>query len=161
MADASASTLIFRTAERRDVPEIVRLIADDALANGGDSYGEPLAQDYWDAFDRMAAQPGNRIVLAEQDGRLIGCFQFTVVHGLSRRGAARATIESVKVASDQRGQGIGSAMMRHAIELARTEGCALVQLTTQTRRADAHRLYERLGFQATHLGMKLALPRDE
>lgn len=150
--------LTFRKAERRDVPDLVRLIADDALSTGGDAYSEPLADEYWDAFDRMSAQPGNRFVLAELDGRPVGCFQFSVIHGLGRRGAARALIESVKVVGDLRGRGIGSAMMRHAIELARAEGCAMVQLTTQTRRTDAHRFYERLGFQASHLGMKLAIP---
>lgn len=148
----------FRTAERRDVPDLVRLIADDALSTGGDA--DPYDPLYGEAFDRMAAQPGNRMVLAELDGRPVGCFQFTVVHGLGRRGATRATIESVKVASDRRGQGIGSAMMRHAIGLARAEGCALVQLITQTRRTDAQRFYERLGFRASHVGMKLDLIRE-
>ncbi|AWK87700.1 GNAT family N-acetyltransferase [Azospirillum thermophilum] len=150
--------LRFRVAGKADLPALVRLIADDALATGGDVYGEPLDPAYAEAFDRMAAQPGNRFVLAEIAGEAVGCFQVTVTHGLSRRGAARATIESVKVASGRRGQGIGAAMMRHAIALAEAEGCALVQLTTQTARADAHRFYERLGFRATHLGMKLALP---
>jgi GNAT superfamily N-acetyltransferase len=52
--------------------------------------------------------------------------------------------------------------MRQAIEIARAEGCGLVQLTTDQRRADAHRFYERLGFVASHLGMKLALgPAEE
>ncbi len=157
MAD-SIPGLTFRTAGRRDVPDLVRLIADDALAIGGDS--DPLDPLYAEAFDRMAAQPGNRMVLAELDGRPVGCFQLTVVHGLGRRGAARATIESVKVASDLRGRGIGGAMMRHAVDLARAEGCALVQLTTQTRRTDAHRFYKRLGFQDSHIGMKLDLTRD-
>ncbi|CAO3448398.1 GCN5-related N-acetyltransferase [Azospirillum argentinense] len=149
--------LTFRTARRDDVPEIVRLTADDALSTGGDVYAEPLDPLYWDAFDRMAAQPGNSIVLAELDGRIVGCFQFTVTHGLARRGAARATVEAVKVDGALRGQGIGSAMMRHAIALARAEGCVMVQLTSQTRRTDAHRFYERLGFRASHVGMKLML----
>ncbi|TWA85096.1 acetyltransferase (GNAT) family protein [Azospirillum brasilense] len=150
-------TLTFRTAGRDDVPAIVRLTADDALSTAGDVYSEPLDPVYGEAFDRMAAQPGNSIVLAELDGRIVGCFQFTVVHGLVRRGASRATVEAVKVDGALRGQGIGSAMMRHAIALARAEGCVMVQLTSQTRRTDAHRFYERLGFRASHVGMKLLL----
>jgi GNAT superfamily N-acetyltransferase len=52
--------------------------------------------------------------------------------------------------------------MRWAIEQARQRGCALVQLTSDARRAEAHRFYERLGFVASHTGFKLALePADQ
>ena len=43
------------------------------------------------------------------------------------------------------------------MDRARELGCRLVQLTTDTRRTDAHRFYERLGFEATHIGMKRAI----
>lgn len=56
-----------------------------------------------------------------------------------------------------RGQGIGAAMMSHAIERARARGCQMIQLSTNKQRADAKRFYERLGFEATHEGMKLSL----
>ncbi len=95
--------------------------------------------------------------MAEQDGQIVGTMQLSFLPGLARRGALRAQIEAVRVAQSQRGSGLGAAMMGWAIEEARRRGCALVQLTTDKSRTDAHRFYARLGFVATHEGMKLAL----
>jgi GNAT superfamily N-acetyltransferase len=77
--------------------------------------------------------------------------------GLARRGALRAQIEAVRVAADRRGSGLGEAMLDWAIEQARRRGCALVQLTSDKQRPQAHRFYERRGFVASHEGFKLAL----
>ncbi len=52
-------------------------------------------------------------------------------------------------------QGIGAELMKAAIDEATGRGCARVQLTTNKQRLDAHRFYERLGFKASHEGMKL------
>ena len=83
--------------------------------------------------------------------------QLSFLPGLARRGALRAQIEAVRVHDDLRGSGLGSAMFAWAIDEARRRGCALVQLTTDKSRTSAHRFYERLGFVASHEGMKLAL----
>ncbi len=149
--------LAFRFAIRADLPFVVRLLANDPLAKGKDAWTEALAEVYGAAFDRMSAQSGNRILLAELDGRIIGCLQLTIIHGLSRRGAPRAQVEALRVDEAARSRGIGTAMMRHAMMLARAEGADLMQLTTQTIRTDAQRFYARLGFAASHVGMKLTL----
>ena len=154
MAD---SILTFRAATREDLPVIVRLLADDGLGRGREQPVDPLPPAYMQAFDRMASQPGNYYLLAEIDGAVAGCLQFTLIHGLSRTGMSRAQIEGVRVAGSHRGQGIGEALFREAIERARSEGCGLVQLTTDKARPDALRFYERLGFTASHEGMKLTL----
>ena len=83
--------------------------------------------------------------------------QLSFLPGLSRQGALRAQVEAVRVRVDQRGRGLGEAMVRWVVEEARRRGCALVQLTTDKSRDDAHRFYERLGFVASHEGMKLTL----
>ena len=147
----------FRTARREDLQQIVRLLAEDPLGAQRERYEEPLPQAYLDAFERMSRQPGNRILLAVDDGEVVGCLQLTLIAGLSRRGLTRAQIEGVRVAKDRRGSGIGEGLMRQAIEIARAEGCGLVQLTTDQRRADAHRFYERLGFAKSHEGFKKSL----
>jgi GNAT superfamily N-acetyltransferase len=150
----------FREATEADLPEIVRLLADDPLGAQRERHAEPLPQAYRDAFAHMRAQPGNRILLAVEDGSVVGCLQLTLIAGLSRQGLTRAQIEAVRVAKDRRGSGIGEALLRHAIGIARREGCGLVQLTTDRRREAAHRFYEKLGFVASHVGMKLEIAPD-
>ena len=153
----TAKSLTFRVATREDLAAIVRMLADDGLGNGREQPADPLPRAYGDAFERMAAQQGNYYLLAESDGDVAACLQLTVIHGLSRTGMSRAQIEGVRVAATHRGQGIGEALFREAVERARVAGCGLVQLTTDKRRADARRFYERLGFSASHEGMKLEL----
>ncbi|MBB6221885.1 GNAT superfamily N-acetyltransferase [Rhizobium leguminosarum] len=66
----------------------------------------------------------------------------------------RGQIESVRVASDLRGSGLGSAFIEWAIGQCAARGCGLVQLTTDKTRADSIRFYEKLGFVASHEGLK-------
>ncbi|WP_342236030.1 GNAT family N-acetyltransferase [Inquilinus sp. OTU3971] len=143
-----------RTAEAADLPAILRLLADDPLGKTRETAVEAPCQA---AFAAIAADPNQEMVVAELDGRVVGCFQLSFIPGLSRRGAWRAQIESVRIDSALRGRGAGQAMMEWAIAKARARGCALVQLTTDKRRPDAHRFYARLGFVASHEGMKLEL----
>lgn len=147
----------FRDATADDLPEIVRLLADDALGAQREQYDDPLPQAYRDAFAALQAQAGNRIVLAESADKIVGCAQLTLIPGLSHIGTLRAQIEAVRIDSSMRGHGIGEKLIRRCIGLAREAGCGLVQLTTDKSRADAHRFYERLGFTGSHLGMKLKL----
>ena len=87
--------------------------------------------------------------------------QLSLLPGLARRGALRLQIEAVRVAEHLRGGGVGEEMARWAIAEAERLGCALVQLTSDRSRADAHRFYERLGFEPSHVGYKLLLPSDQ
>lgn len=153
----STEALKIRPAARDDVPAIVRLLAEDVLGAGRERNEDPLPEAYWRAFDEMAAQGGNEILVAEHQGEIVGCLQLTIIPGLSRLGAKRAQIEAVRVAASVRGEGLGERLFRHAIEEARGRDCRLVQLTTDQSRPDAHRFYERLGFVASHVGMKLSL----
>lgn len=143
-----------REATAADIEAIVLLLADDGLGRGRERPGDPA---YLAAFRAMSARPGNVFLVAEDAGGVIGCLQYTRIHGLSRTGAARAQIEAVRVRAGRRGEGIGERLIRAAIGRARAEGCSLVQLTTDRSRTDAHRFYERLGFVASHWGMKLPL----
>ncbi len=83
--------------------------------------------------------------------------QITILSGLSRGGMRRALVEAVRVHSDLRGQGIGERLMQIAMDRARERGCAMMQLTSDLRRTAAHRFYERLGFAASHAGLKRPL----
>ena len=59
----------------------------------------------------------------------------------------RAWIEDVVVDSDQRGRGIGEALVRAGVEAARAAGARTVELTSRPSRQAANRLYSRLGFE--------------
>ena len=153
--------LTFREAEESDLPAVVALLADDYLGKQREDASEPLNPAYLEAFREMRAQGGNRLLVAETEvegaTRIVGSLQFVLLPGVSLKGMRRAQIEGVRVASDLRGAGLGQRLFEHAIELARTEGCGLLQLTADASRADAQRFYESLGFKASHLGYKLKL----
>ena len=88
---------------------------------------------------------------------MVGCLQLTYLPGLSQQGAWRAQVEGVRVDGALRGTGIGAQMMTAVMQMARARGCYQMQLTTDKRRLDAHRFYERLGFAKSHEGMKVKL----
>jgi len=141
-----------------DLPVLVGLLADDPLGSGRESTGD-LAP-YRRAFDLIDADPSELLVVAADGDVVVGTLQLSFLPGLARGGALRAQIEAVRVAADHRGCGVGEAMVRWAIDEARSRGCALVQLTSDKARSGAHRFYERLGFVATHEGFKLPVPRS-
>lgn len=149
--------LVFRAATQDDLPAMIALIADDQLGKARDDASLPLDQRYLDAFAAIERDANQMLVAVEHAGAVIGCLQLTFIPGISRRGAWRGQIESVRVAREKRGAGLGTAMFEWAIAECRRRGCNLVQLTTDKSRKDAHRFYERLGFKASHDGMKLAL----
>lgn len=154
------SNLIYRQATQGDLTDIIRLLADDPLGATREdvppSADAQPAEVYRDAFADIQNDPRNELIVAELGGDVVGCLQLTYIPGLSRRGAERAQIESVRVKRDLRGQGLGQKLFQWAIDRAREKNCALVQLTTDAARTDAHAFYERLGFTPSHTGMKLS-----
>ncbi|MEV1330579.1 GNAT family N-acetyltransferase [Micromonospora costi] len=147
--------VIFREAVRADLPAILALLADDVLGRSRDV--TTVDEVYEKAFADVTADPRNHLIVADEGGELVGCLQITYIPGLGRHGAERSLIEAVRIRSDRRGQGLGRQLMTWAIDQARQRGCALVQLTTDKSRQDAHRFYRNLGFVPTHEGMKLPL----
>jgi GNAT superfamily N-acetyltransferase len=147
-----------RLATRDDLPSIVRIYARDDIHAYPEVWDASSLGAYVDALDEIAADPNNELWVAEVDGNVVGTFQLTFIRQLTYRGARIAQIESVLVDAPFCGRGIGSHMMRFAIARARERGCLRAQLTSNKKRKDAHRFYERLGFVATHEGMKLYLP---
>jgi len=110
-----------------------------------------------DAFAAIDGDPNNQVYVAEREGKVVGTFQLTFIRQLSYGGCLVAQVESVHVLSSQRSYGIGRTMMEFAIQEARRRGALRIQLTSNVRRTRAHEFYERLGFRASHKGMKLYL----
>ncbi len=157
MTDRDTSAMDFRRAQPEDLASIVALLADDSLGATREHPGLPLDARYNDAFDAINRDPNQLLAVVERDGELLGCLQLTFIPGLSRTGMWRGQIESVRIASSYRGEGLGGVMFRWAIEQCKDRGCGLVQLTTDKARPDALRFYEGFGFKASHEGMKLSL----
>ncbi len=155
MTGVVSGIVIIREATHDDLPAIVALLADDVLGKARDFVVVDDA--YERAFADIDADPRNLLIVADDDREVVACMQVTYIPGLGRHGAQRCQIEAVRVRSDRRGRGLGAELMTWAIEQARSRGCALVQLTTDKSRGDAHRFYASLGFAATHEGMKLKL----
>lgn len=140
------------------LPEILALMQAGAVGARVGMEVDDVAV-YRPAFERIVAAPETAlyVVLDARDGSVAATYQLTFSLGLGFRGQPRAIVESVHTRADLRGQGIGARMMQHAEALARAEGCCMVQLTSNKLRKDAHRFYERLGFEQSHFGFKKML----
>ncbi len=152
-------SLVIRPAQEADLPEIVRMLADDELGRSRERVEDPLPKCYLDAFQEIARDPRHELVVVEQEGSVVGTAQLSFLPSLSHQGGERAQVEAVRVAADRRDIGIGRELLTWMIARAEERGCRMVQLTTDKSRSDAHRFYESIGFQVTHHGMKLRLPR--
>lgn len=152
--------MIFREAVRDDLDAIVALLANDALGALREQYEQPLPVGYGTAFDSIQNDPNNTLIVADQGTTLVGVLQLTLIPNLTYVGGWRAQIEGVRVAESVRAQGVGRALVEHAIERARNARCHMVQLTTSKQRPSAIRFYESLGFASSHEGMKLGLTQQ-
>jgi GNAT superfamily N-acetyltransferase len=150
--------ITLREARRADVAVIVHLLADDHLGAARERVTDPPLPAYFEAFERVAADPRNLLMVAEDSsGSIVGTLQMTFIPGLSNQGAELALVEAVRVSSSLRGRGVGEQMMAWAMDEARRRGCANIELFTHASRTDAQRFYERLGFPRSHVGMKQSL----
>ncbi len=150
----------FRDARPEDIAPILRLVRQgDVRGRDTPPLDEATLTDprYRAAFDQINNDTNNRLIVGEQAGSIVATLQITMIPGLPRFGLKRATLENVFVDPGQRGNGLGSAMVRWAMAQCREAGCGMVQLTSNKARPDAHRFYRKLGFEATHEGFKIFL----
>jgi len=157
MTTPPVDRLTFRLARRNDLEAIVALLADDEIARSRSGHVDVPTADVVSAFEEIERDPSNELLVGERDTAIVATLQLTYIPGLSRGGMRRAQVEAVRVRADLRGQRIGERLMAAAMDRARARGCALLQLTTDLRRTSAQRFYQRLGFEATHAGMKRML----
>ena len=150
-------TVLARPALIDDLPTIIGLLADDVLGQGRENMGPPLHSDYLDAFEAINDDPNQVFVVFEVEDVIIGCLQLSFIPGLSRQGAWRGQIESVRVSSETRGVGLGQEMIKWAIDSCRERGCRIIQLTSDKTRQDAAEFYRALGFVASHEGFKKSI----
>jgi GNAT superfamily N-acetyltransferase len=175
---APVDGLVVREARRSDLPTILALVAADAIREVeeivavGSSWpaagetdpagaGTDVAPEYVAAFDAISADPNALLLVGELDGEVVATCQLNFLRHLMYRGGLVAQVESVRTAGHLRGRGIGTTLLRWVIAEARRRGAVRVQLTSNVKRVDARRFYERLGFVASHVGMKLYLGQED
>ena len=133
-------------------------MADDPLGATRERFENPLPVSYRKAFDLIDQDPNNELLVLEnkRDG-VLGVLEITYIPYLTYQGSRRALIEGVRIDKSQRGGGPGSMLVLEAIERAKQKNCRLVQLTSDKARPEAIQFYEKLGFIASHEGLKLKL----
>ncbi|KXO09162.1 transcriptional regulator [Moritella sp. JT01] len=149
--------LKYRSAKVNDLENLVSLLIEDPLGSQREDASIPLKRSYVDAFKAIDVDPNNELLIVEVDEQLVGMLQLTFIPYITHIGSWRCLIEGVRIHESFRGRGFGEQMFEHAIKLAKTKNCKVVQLTSDKQRPDAIRFYEKLGFIATHEGFKLAL----
>ena len=146
----------FRKATKEDIPQIVKMIADDELGKLREDYKDPLPSTYYEAFHNIDNDHNQElIVIQDSDSSIIGTLQLSFIQYLTYKGGIRAQIEAVRIRKDKRGEGLGETLFKWAIQRAKDRDAHLIQLTTDKKRPEALKFYEMLGFKASHEGMKL------
>ncbi|HUX79082.1 MAG TPA: GNAT family N-acetyltransferase [Alphaproteobacteria bacterium] len=149
--------LTLRPATTNDLPNIIRLICDDELGVTRESFTDPLLRSYYQAFQEITEDKNQMLLVVESQNKVIGTCHLTFMPSLSSKGAKRLNLENIHVGKHFQGQGIGTWMIEKVIVLGQEKGCKIIQLTTNKKRVSAKAFYEKLGFTASHEGMKLYL----
>ena len=150
-------SLTYRKAVINDLNAIVNLLLEDELGQTRESKKPELNQNYVDAFHRIDGDLNQYLMVVEGGGEIVATCHLTIMPSLTFTGATRMQIEAVRVAEKYRGQKIGEWMMDAAIAYAKSKGATILQLTTNKKRPRAKTFYEKVGFEASHEGMKLYL----
>ena len=146
-----------RLATRQDIPQIVALLANDTLGSQRESFQTVLPDEYYLAFDEIENDKNNYLIVIEDDSKIIGTTQLTIIPYLTYRGGKRAQIEAVRIDESYRGQGLGRLLIEWCINKVKALDCHMVQLTMDKKRAETIKFYNKLGFVASHEGLKLHL----
>lgn len=147
--------LIFREATVKDLKSIVSLLANDILGEKREQNVHPLPDSYENAFIHIDSDPNQELIVVEENGEVVGTLQLTFIQYITYQGGIRAQLEAVRIRDDKRGSGLGQKMLEWAINRAEKRGVHLIQLTSDKQRKNALKFYEKLGFKASHEGMKM------
>lgn len=151
------NNLTHRKAIIADLPRILELLLEDELGASRESKSAVVHENYIKAFHKIDSDPNQYLMVIENEDEIIGTCHLTIMPSLTFIGSTRMQIEAVRVAGKYRGQKIGSWMFNQAISYAKENDVSIVQLTTNKKRPKAKHFYKKLGFEASHEGMKLYL----
>jgi ribosomal protein S18 acetylase RimI-like enzyme len=146
-----------RPARDDDLPTVLGLLAQVPLETGDNAPAGARAPTSLerDAWVQLRAQPGRTLLVAEQDGAVVGVVDVMVVPNLTHDAKPWAILENMAVDREHRRSGIGRAMVDEVVRRAQDAGCYKVQLLSNDQRVPAHALYESAGFTPTSRGYRL------
>jgi len=154
--------MVIREAVIDDLPGILDLYAqlfsntDQASQNS-----KELLPAHYEAFSEIEQSPNCDLIVAERAGAVIGTLAITIIPNVSHCGKHWAVIENVVVDKRARESSVGTAMMQHAIALARAGGCFRVVLSSSVHREGSHKFYHSLGLEAFGYSFSVFLPQDK
>lgn len=127
-----------RPATLEDAPALAELLAELGHAASDDEAASRL--------ERLHAGDESRIYVAEDAGRILGVIGLHVMP-LLHRAAPMGRITVLVVREEARGRGVGRRLVEQAAQVLREQGCGMVEVTSNLRRADAHAFYRKMGFE--------------
>lgn len=109
-----------------------------------------------DLYTRILLDPNQHPLIAEYYEEIVGTLVVAILPNLAHGGAPYAVVENVVVDEEYRGEGVGKALMREAVERARRAGAYKLALCSNLDRREAHAFYHSLGMEQTHAGFEVA-----
>ena len=146
--------VIIRQAAEEDIPRILELYRQLAFSPPPSGVIQPTVEEYRNVFSKMSNTPGYRLLVAEEDGSIVGTLVVAVLPGMAHGTSPFAVVEYVVVDENHRKKGIGKLLMDYAMDYARDAGCYKIMLTSDNRRTEAHEFYHSLGFEASAHGFR-------
>lgn len=131
-----------RIAKKTDLPHILRLYAQSDI----DEAKVLSTAEAEKVFEKIGKYPNYTIYVAVLDRKIVGTFALLIMDNLGHMGSPSAIIEDVAVHPALQRQGIGTAMIKNALDTASKHGCYKAMLSSNLKRGRAHKFYESLGF---------------
>lgn len=141
-----------RSATEKDIPRLLELYRQ--LSFNPEEYKKPPLKDCKKVFTRMSKVPGYSLLVAEENGEVIGTTVLSILPGFAHGTSPFAVIEYVVVDEKKRSKGVGKILMDYCKDLAKKAGCYKIMLTSDKRRDRAHKFYQSLGFEASAEGFR-------
>ncbi|MGI8551247.1 MAG: GNAT family N-acetyltransferase [Dehalococcoidia bacterium] len=152
MTDPGSEPLV-RAARVADLPRLMRLLHQLSLrGERPEAVAHKAGERHRAALAEVLADPRYHLLVLEDAARVQGTCVLYVLPGLAHGASPWGVVENVVVEEAARGRGYGELLMAEAVKLAWDAGCYKVSLLSNLRRNDAHRFYERIGFQNSHKG---------
>jgi len=144
-----------RLATEADIPRILELYRELAITSSETEQGRsPSPDDYRRVFAEISARPGHNLVVAEEDGEVIGTLVLLIIPNLSHGALPWAVVEHMVVTCRYRRSGVGRLLMDYVTTRARDAGCYNITLSSNKKRRSAHRFYLAVGFQSMADGFR-------